>query len=214
MPKSHIQTAIDLLQDASTATLPGVLEERVKLALKALETALQAPREDRKRLPDERASITRKVEIAGHDFYINVGLYPDNHQPGEVFLKAAKEGSTLSGLMDSVGILFSLALQYGVPLKVITDKLAFSSFEPAGFTGFKGIEYAKSPIDFLARWLAWRFLPNEAKPQPTSPMASISPPDPGDGPPCSQCGRIMHRHGSNNCFICVNCATTSGSCGG
>ena len=192
-------------------------DEMLVRALVAL-AAAKVPREARRRLPDERESITRKVEIAGHDFYITVGLYPDDHQPGEIFIRSAKEGSTLAGLLDTIGILLSLALQYSVPLKAITDKLAFSSFEPAGFTNVKGIEYAKSPVDFLARWIAIRFLPAEPKPEPTRPMVSI-PPVPGqqtssDTPICEKCGHLTQRAGSGSCFICPNCATTIGSCGG
>lgn len=178
--------------------------------------ALDAPREDRKRLPDEREAITRKFEIAGHDFYLTIGLYPDDHQPGEVFIRSAKEGSTLAGLLDTIGILLSLALQYHVPLKAITDKLSYSRFDPAGFTGIKGLEYVTSPVDAVVRWMAQRFLPAEAKPEPTAPMVSIPPQQlpTGDAPACERCGHLMDRMGSNNCFVCRNCAATSGSCGG
>ena len=159
--EENIYAARDLLagkgEERTAEDRMALADEMLVRALVAL-AASKVPREARRRLPDERESITRKVEIAGHDFYITVGLYPDDHQPGEIFIRSAKEGSTLAGLLDTIGILLSLALQYSVPLKAITDKLAFSSFEPAGFTNVKGIEYAKSPVDFLARWIAIRFL--------------------------------------------------------
>jgi len=178
--EQRIQAAIDHLHGPYDAGLG-----RQDLALEELARGLEAaraPHVDRKRLPDERESITCKVEIAKHDFYITVGLYPDDHQPGEVFIKSSKEGSTLSGLLDTIGILLSLALQYHVPLKAITDKLTNSRFEPAGWTGREGIEYAKSPVDFLARWMSRKFLPTEAEPVEVPPMVSMPPAEPKEEP--------------------------------
>lgn len=110
----------------------------------------------RRKLPDERMSITHKFSIAGHEGYITVGMYED-HTPGEVFITMSKEGSTISGLMDGFATSVSLALQYGVPLKVLTDKFAHSRFEPSGFTNNKNIPYAKSIMDYIFRWLAIKF---------------------------------------------------------
>jgi ribonucleoside-diphosphate reductase alpha chain len=115
------------------------------------------PRAVRHRLPDERASLTHKFAIAGHEGYITVGLYP-NGQPGEIFIRMAKEGSTVSGLMDSFATAASLALQHGVPLKVLCEKFAHSRFEPSGWTGNEHIGYAKSIMDYIFRWLQLRFL--------------------------------------------------------
>src|SRR5271157_2405871 len=115
------------------------------------------PRAVRHRLPEERASLTHKFGIAGHEGYITVGLYP-NGQPGEVFIKMAKEGSTVSGLMDSFDTAVSPALQDGVPLKVLCEKFAHSRFEPSGWTGNEHIGYAKSIMDYIFRWLQLRFL--------------------------------------------------------
>jgi ribonucleoside-diphosphate reductase alpha chain len=115
------------------------------------------PRAIRHRLPDERASLTHKFSIGGHEGYITVGLYP-NGQPGEIFIKMAKEGSTVSGLMDSFATATSLALQHGVPLKVLCEKFAHSRFEPSGWTGSETLGYAKSIMDYLFRWLELRFL--------------------------------------------------------
>jgi ribonucleoside-diphosphate reductase alpha chain len=123
----------------------------------AAQDPLAPPRAVRHRLPEERASLTHKFAIAGHEGYITVGLYP-NGQPGEIFIKMAKEGSTVSGLMDSFATATSLALQHGVPLKVLCEKFAHSRFEPSGWTGNEHIGYAKSIMDYIFRWLQLRFL--------------------------------------------------------
>jgi ribonucleoside-diphosphate reductase alpha chain len=115
------------------------------------------PRAVRHRLPEERASITHKFSIAGHEGYITVGLYPTG-QPGEIFIKMAKEGSTVSGLMDSFATSISIALQHGVPLRVLCEKFAHTRFEPSGWTGNEQIGYAKSLMDYIFRWLNLRFL--------------------------------------------------------
>jgi ribonucleoside-diphosphate reductase alpha chain len=108
-------------------------------------------------MPDERASITHKFSIAGHDGYITVGLYRDG-APGELFIRMAKEGSTVSGLMDSFATAVSVALQHGVPLKLLCDKFAHTRFEPSGFTGNPQIHMAKSIMDYIFRWLELRFI--------------------------------------------------------
>jgi ribonucleoside-diphosphate reductase alpha chain len=115
------------------------------------------PRAVRHRLPAERASITHKFGLSGHEGYITVGLYP-NGQPGEIFIRMAKEGSTVSGLMDSFATAVSLALQHGVPLRVLCEKFAHTRFEPSGWTGNEQIGYAKSIMDYIFRWLQIRFL--------------------------------------------------------
>ena len=102
-------------------------------------------------------SLTHKFSIAGHEGYITVGLYP-NGQPGEIFIKMAKEGSTVSGLMDSFATAVSLSLQHGVPLKVLCEKFAHTRFEPSGWTGNEQIGFAKSIMDYIFRWLQLRFL--------------------------------------------------------
>ena len=118
------------------------------------------PRAVRHRLQEERASITHKFSIAGHEGYITVGLYPTG-QPGEIFIRMAKEGSTVSGLMDAFATSISLALQHGVPLKVLCEKFAHTRFEPSGWTGNEQIGYAKSLMDYIFRWLNLRFLSGE-----------------------------------------------------
>jgi ribonucleoside-diphosphate reductase alpha chain len=115
------------------------------------------PRAVRHRLPSERASITHKFAISGHEGYITVGLYP-NGTPGEIFIRMAKEGSTISGLMDSFATAISMCLQHGVPLKLLCEKFAHTRFEPSGWTGNEQIGYAKSIMDYLFRWMQLRFL--------------------------------------------------------
>lgn len=145
----------------------------------------------RRKLPDTRQSITHRFEVGGMHGYITVGLYPDG-APGEVFVKMAKEGSTLSGLLDGWAITTSIALQYGVPLIAIVHKLARTRFEPSGFTGVEGIGYASSVLDYIARWMAMRFLGDL--------RASLPP---GEGPPCPNCGAAMVR--GDGAWECVDC---------
>jgi ribonucleoside-diphosphate reductase alpha chain len=118
------------------------------------------PRLARRRLPDERRSITHKFSIGGHEGYMTVGMY-DDCTPGELFVTMAKEGSVVSGLMDNFATMISMSLQYGVPLKVLSDKFSHTRFEPSGFTGNPEIPIAKSITDYIFRWLALKFLPPE-----------------------------------------------------
>ncbi|MGH9498528.1 MAG: vitamin B12-dependent ribonucleotide reductase [Terriglobales bacterium] len=115
------------------------------------------PRAHRNRLPEERASITHKFKVGDHEGYITVGLYPDG-EPGELFITMAKEGSTVSGLMDSFACAVSIALQHGVPLKLLCEKFAHTRFEPSGWSGNGEIGFAKSIMDYIFRWLQLRFL--------------------------------------------------------
>jgi ribonucleoside-diphosphate reductase alpha chain len=136
----------------------------------------------RKRLPAERTALTHRFEVGGHEGYITVGLYEDG-MPGEIFLRMAKEGSTISGLMDAFATAVSLALQYGVPLEALVHKLSHTRFDPQGFTKNPEIPIAKSVMDYIFRWLAARFLPDSerealgiqprAEGQITSAVASI-----------------------------------------
>ncbi|MDX1983214.1 MAG: vitamin B12-dependent ribonucleotide reductase, partial [Bryobacteraceae bacterium] len=169
----------------------------------------------RRKLPDERASITHKFAIGGHEGYLTVGLYEDG-TPGELFVTMAKEGSTISGLMDSFATAVSYALQYGVPLKFFVDKFSHVRFEPSGWTGNPQVPYAKSIMDYIFRWLAAKFLPVEEqaaleageaqKLRPTEPESQQSlpfGPAVADAPLCSECGGLMTRNGS--CYKCENC---------
>jgi ribonucleoside-diphosphate reductase alpha chain len=140
-------------KDGDTIESETVAQLRAQLAAAQVE----AVKPHRRRLPSERAAVTHKFEISGHEGYITVGLYPEG-QPGEIFLKMAKEGSTVSGLMDTFATSVSLALQYGVPLRDLVNKFAHVRFEPSGFTGNSEIPIAKSIIDYIFRWLGARFL--------------------------------------------------------
>jgi ribonucleoside-diphosphate reductase alpha chain len=184
----------------------------------------------RRKLPSERHAITHKFSIAGHEGYITVGMYDDG-QPGEIFLVMAKEGSAISGLMDSFATAISLALQYGVPLRVLIDKFSHVRFEPSGHTGNPEVPFAKSIVDYIFRWLASKFLTPEeqiqtgvhvkekaraVKPEtPALPNAGAAPMNDlksmyalDDAPSCAGCGSIMVRNGS--CYKCMNCGETSG----
>ena len=110
-------------------------------------------------MPATRKAVNHKFEIAGHEGYLTVGLY-ENDQPGEIFITMAKEGSTIGGLMDCIATLTSLSLQYGVPLEDLVRKFAHQRFEPWGFTSNPEIRNASSIVDYIFRWMAYRFLPN------------------------------------------------------
>jgi ribonucleoside-diphosphate reductase alpha chain len=181
------QRALDEIARATT-----VPQLTAALATEPQSQDLNAPpRAIRHRLQAERASITHKFSIAGHEGYITVGLYPTG-QPGEIFIKMAKEGSTVSGLMDAFATSISLALQHGVPLRVLCEKFAHTRFEPSGWTGNEQIGYAKSLMDYIFRWLNLRFLSGEqltlfaglgpqAAPIPETPtILSGSDPDPDE----------------------------------
>jgi len=127
----------------------------------------------RRKLPDERAAITHKFSVGAHEGYLTVGLYDDG-PPGEIFITMAKEGSTVSGLMDSFATAVSLALQYGVPLKVLCDKFSHMRFEPSGWTNNPEVRYAKSIMDYIFRWMAFKFLPKDAQPSEDASVTSLN----------------------------------------
>ena len=179
------------------------------------------------RLPDERVGITHPFSIAGHEGYLTAGLYP-NGQPGEIFIRIAKEGSTIAGLMECFGAVVSVSLQRGVPLKVLCDKLSHTRFEPSGWTGNEELGYAKSIMDYLFRWMELRFLSGKQLPLFTQQIAAAERQsnadanhapasvsqylhnsfEVGDAPLCVTCGSLMVRNGS--CHKCANCGGTSG----
>ena len=163
--------AVSIYRDGSKRTQPLNTSKDVARATSATaeiappdlaaRSALEAgPR--RRRLPDERQSITHKFDIAGHEGYITVGLYEEG-QPGELFLTMAKEGSTISGFADAFAQAISYALQYGVPLQDLVDKFSHVRFEPAGMTKNPDVRFAKSIVDYIFRWLAVKFLSPEAQ---------------------------------------------------
>ena len=149
-------------KDGDAVVSTADTEEIEKLRKQLVRAQAEAALPHRRRLPAERSAVTHKFDIAGHEGYITVGLYPDG-QPGEIFLKMAKEGSTVSGLMDTFATTVSVALQYGVPLRDLVNKFAHVRFEPSGFTGNQEIPIAKSTVDYIFRWLGSRFLSPEDK---------------------------------------------------
>lgn len=169
----------------------------------------------RHRLPDERQSITHKFSLSGHEGYVTVGFYSDG-TPGEVFVRMAKEGSTLGGLLDSWATIFSIALQHGIPLGNFTTKLKGTRYEPAGFTINKEIPIAQSITDYIAKWLDLKFGTKEhtEKTQESSQEASLAQASPlfvadSSAPSCGECGSLMlTRNGA--CFVCLNCGTSAG----
>ncbi len=187
----------------------------------------------RRKLPDERVAFTHKFSVEGQEGYVTVGLYEDG-TPGELFITMAKEGSTLSGVMDAFATAISLTLQYGVPLEFLVNKFSHVRFEPSGWTNNPQIPHAKSIIDYIFRWLASKFLtpeqqaavgvqplPEEQRPALPLPVARQSA-LPGlaeedasqlfvnqaDAPPCPFCGMVMVRNGA--CYKCTNCGTVHG----
>ncbi len=146
------------LSAAGTTTALSKKGDSAAAAVHVEEENLNAPpRAVRHKLQEERASITHKFNVGGHEGYITVGLYPDG-SPGELFITMAKEGSTVSGLMDSFALAVSIALQHGVPLKLFCEKFAHTRFEPSGWTNNPDIGFAKSIMDYIFRWLQLRFL--------------------------------------------------------
>jgi ribonucleoside-diphosphate reductase alpha chain len=223
--------AISIYRDGSKRTQPlntGKDKDKVAIELEKVVASMGQP--VRRRLPDERQSLTHKFDIAGHEGYITVGLFEDG-TPGELFLVMAKEGSTISGFADAFAQAISYALQYGVPLQVLVDKFSHARFEPSGMTKNPDVRFAKSIVDYIFRWMATKFLSKEAQfnagvnlredrqdahppaAKPGSNTASTGAPfaaiqNQEDAPPCSTCGSIMVRSGS--CYKCANCGSTSG----
>ena len=151
--------AVAIYRDGSKRTQPLNTSKEEK---KAAGGEGKESRPFRRKLPDERRSFTHKFDIAGHEGYITAGMYEDG-QPGEIFITMSKEGSTISGLMDSFATAISMALQYGVPLRVLVDKFSHMRFEPSGFTKNPDIPMAKSIMDYIFRWLAIKFLDGDAQ---------------------------------------------------
>lgn len=222
--------AVAIYRDGSKRTQPLNTSKEEKAGKKEAKES----RPLRRKLPDERRSITHKFDIAGHEGYITVGMYEDG-QPGEIFITMSKEGSTISGLMDSFATAVSMALQYGVPLRVLVDKFSHMRFEPSGFTKNADIPMAKSIMDYIFRWLATKFLDGDAQEEvgvvksereaeeagkkvvPLGPrggapvvatISSVTSLYQQDAPPCPDCGAIMIRSGA--CYKCMNCGAVSG----
>lgn len=157
----NAKEAVETSGDGMLSAEPEIIERVVE---RVVHTA------ERRRLPDERPSITHKFSIAGHEGYLHVGQYPDTRMPGEIFITMAKQGSTISGLMDAFATSISLALQYGVPLEDMCKKFSHMRFEPSGFTNNRQIPIAKSIMDYIFRYLEYKFL------QPETPLVKVADP--------------------------------------
>ena len=230
--RSQPLSAAGKKEDSKTAA--GAESAPAKPELSGPQQAEMFPGTKRRKLPDERSSITHKFSIGGHEGYLTVGMYPDG-QPGEIFIKMAKEGSTLSGIMDAFALSVSIALQYGVPLRALVDKFCNSRFEPSGYTPNPEIRYAKSIVDYIGRWLGGKFITrdyldtdssSEQNSAPSAPLIAAAKPSvstprtleddrasrarsAAEGAPyCSECGMLMTPNGS--CYKCSNCGSTSG----
>ncbi len=228
-----ISKTVNLPVDATVADIRDVYLSSWRLGLKAvavyrdgckasqpLSTGATAEAPDargpaRRRLPDERQSITHKFEVGGHSGYITVGMYEDG-APGEIFVVMAKQGSTVGGLMDALATSVSISLQHGVPLSVLARRFVGTRFEPSGFTRNHELPMAKSITDYIFRWLLLKF-PEAgdeiAVPTLPAPTADELASRAGfvqqtDAPPCAECGSLMVPNGS--CYKCLNCGGTSG----
>ncbi len=228
--------AVAIYRDGSKRTQPLSTASDAQKAEKAGKKESEIQRAARRKLPDERNSITHKFSIAGQEGYFMVGLYQDG-SPGEIFIKMSKEGSTISGLMDSFAVAVSMCLQYGVPLRVLVNKFSHTRFEPSGYTTNRDIPIAKSLMDYIFRWFDLKFHPNGdnghlGKAEVVGatvaalPEASLFEPSDNhgnvgnaqrevsqmqqDAPPCPDCGALTVRSGA--CYKCNECGATTG-CG-
>ena len=243
--------AVSIYRDGSKRTQPlntskaGVADTRnaagaaegIREVVKEVVKVVERP--TRRKLPDERQSITHKFDIAGHEGYITVGLFDDG-MPGEIFLTMAKEGSTISGFADAFAQAISYALQYGVPLQALVDKFSHARFEPSGMTKNPEVRFAKSIVDYIFRWMATKFLSADAQfragvnlkedvtpkaPEPVvaaavAPKVEAAPKADAKG---SEFAAIQNQEDappcstcgsimirSGACYKCANCGTTSG----
>ncbi len=219
------------LSAAGTATATSTAPTAAPApATKEAEDLDAPPRATRHKLPDERFSVTHKFNIAGHEGYITVGVYP-NGQPGEIFITIAKEGSTVSGLMDSFALAISIALQHGVPLKLLCEKFKHTRFDPQGWSTNPDIGYASSIMDYIFRWLEMRFLtgqqqllfdglrpktaalppeqralPTSEEPKPATPLAK-PPVHAGDA-----MRDLVDMGDAPSCHVCGSIMVRNGSC--
>lgn len=244
-----ISKTVNLPNDATVADIQDIFMLAWRLGLKSITiyrdgckavqpvttsaaVAAEAFQPVRRRLPVDCKSVRHKFEVGGQKGYIHTGFYDDG-KIGEIFIRMAKEGSTISGLMDTIATLTSIALQYGVPLEALVNKFSHVRFEPSGFTSNPDVPIAKSLTDYIFRYLGTRFLnkeqqiiagllppsqekggtaANETKLQESGHKTEQSVPHgfypQSDAPACHYCGSIMIRDGS--CYKCLNCGATSG----
>jgi len=219
--------AVSIYRDGSKRTQPlNTSKDKEKVA----DAPPTLPLKQRRKLPDERAAITHKFDIAGHEGYITVGLYEDG-MPGELFIVMAKEGSTISGFADAFAQAISYALQYGVPLQDLVDKFSHVRFEPSGMTRNPDVRFAKSIVDYIFRWMAAKFLSPEAQfragvnnreegvtttpeqlPLDVAAAAGASPTAVIASPKTSSFAAIQNQEDAPPCSTCGSIMVRSGSC--
>lgn len=190
--------AVAVYRDGCKGAQPVTVNDDVAESCQKSEPEIQCSLQCRKQLPPTRRSLTHKFNVGGTEGYVTTGMYEDG-TPGEMFLSVAKEGSTLSGMLDAFAIAVSIGLQYGVPLDVLVDKFAHTRFEPSGWTSEKHIGYASSILDYVFRWIDTTFVEPEVRSEQRR-----------EGPPCPKCGSLMGRAGT--CHTCPTCGETTG-CG-
>jgi ribonucleoside-diphosphate reductase alpha chain len=230
--------AVSIYRDGSKRTQPlNTSKDKEKIVAEAV--AAGVPLKQRRKLPDERQAITHKFDIGGHEGYITVGLYEDG-LPGELFIVMAKEGSTISGFADAFAQAISYALQYGVPLQDLVDKFSHVRFEPSGMTKNPDVRFAKSIVDYIFRWMAAKFLSNDAQyragvnnreetstpeqlPLDPAAAAGAAPTAVLTSPRTASFAAMQNQEDappcstcgsimvrSGSCYKCANCGTTSG----
>jgi ribonucleoside-diphosphate reductase alpha chain len=220
--------AVSIYRDGSKRTQPlNTSKDKTAAEIAQAAAAALVTQPTRRKLPDERSAITHKFDIAGHEGYITVGLF-ENGQPGEIFLVMAKEGSTISGFADAFAQAISYALQYGVPLQALVDKFSHVRFEPSGMTRNPEIRFAKSIVDYIFRWLASKFLSNEAQyaagvngrepevsgslTQTTEPAAAIRTPQAAATTTATSYSTIQNQEDAPPCTTCGSIMIRSGAC--
>jgi len=203
---------ITIYRDGCKSSQPySTTKDTLKTQEKIVDTPV--PQLGRRKLPNDRKSITHKFDIAGHEGYITVGMYEDG-TPGEVFLMVSKEGSFISGVLDSFATMISIALQHGAPVSLIINKLRDQSFEPQGYTSNPEIKFAKSLSDYLARFLDQKFGEAEKKPTQVFNTVEVSTPKQWpsvkiyNGNTCAKCGGLLVQTGT--CAACSACGETTG----
>ena len=181
--------------------------------VKSKQPSIQLPENSpskRRRLPEDRKALTHKFNIGGHEGYLTVGEYDDG-SPGEVFIRVAKEGSTVSGLLDGVGVLTSMALQNGIDLSTLIRKFSHTRFEPSGWTSNSNIKNATSILDYIFRWMGTKYEESDEVVLPPSVDGGLVVSETlltGDSVLCATCGGISIRAGS--CYACTSCGETTG----
>ncbi len=167
--------AIALYRDGCKTIQPLNVKKDEEKKEVLVDTAIGMPTITRRKLPAERPSMTHRFEVGGFEGYLNVGFYPDTMEPGEMFITIAKEGSTISGLLDTIATMTSISLQSGTPLKALVRKFKDMRFDPSGFTDNPDIPTAKSIVDYIFRYLGLKYLSREDKEEIFGPDAAASP---------------------------------------